>query len=63
MPEQEYPNEEVAEFAESDHRLAGAIPFHQPDDDDDDPHRLAGAVPAEQPDDAPRDANDDPVLA
>lgn len=43
----EYPNEEVREFMESDHRLAGALPVHQPDDDADDPHRLDGAVPAQ----------------
>lgn len=48
----EYPNEEVKEFMESDHRLAGALPVHQPDDDDDDPHRLAGAEPAHQPTEA-----------
>jgi len=52
MPEEDYPNEDVAEFAESEHRLAGALPYHQPDDDDDDPHRLAGAIPAQQPDEA-----------
>lgn len=63
MPEEDYPNEDVEEFAESDHRLAGALPPHQPDDDDDDPHRLAAAQPAEQPESAPRDANGDPVLS
>lgn len=52
MAEEDYPNEDVSEFAESEHRLAGALPYHQPDDDDDDPHRLAGALPAQQPDEA-----------
>ena len=41
----EYPNGEIADFMESDHRLAGALPVHQPDDDTEEPHRLAGALP------------------
>lgn len=41
----EYPNKDVADFMESDHRLAGSLPVHQPDDDAEEPHRLAGALP------------------
>lgn len=41
----EYSNEDVTEFMNSDHRLAGALPVHQPDDDSEEPHRLAGALP------------------
>lgn len=33
---------------EEDHRLSGAEPEHQPDDDEDDPHRLAGALPKQE---------------
>lgn len=44
----DYTEMTVEEFQESDHRLAGALPVHQPDDDEDAPHRLAGALPAKQ---------------
>lgn len=45
----DYTEMSADQFAESDHRLAGAEPPFQPDSDKDaseDPHRLAGAEPA-----------------
>ena len=47
-----YTEMSAAEFQESDHRLAGAEPMFQPDEDknpSEDAHRLAGAEPSQTP--------------